>query len=59
MTKPKNPHAVALGRLGGSVKTAKGLATMTRKRRMEIVRMGNQRNHELALERRAQEAKDA
>jgi hypothetical protein len=39
-TNRKNPHAVALGRLGGSVKTPKGLATMTKKRRMEIVRKG-------------------
>lgn len=52
MAKQKNPHAVALGRKGGSVKTKKGLAAMTKKRRMEIVRMGNERNRQLARERK-------
>ena len=53
-TKQKNPHAVALGRLGGSKKVPKGFATMTKKRRMEIIRMGNERNRQLARERAAQ-----
>jgi hypothetical protein len=35
----KNPAAVSLGRRGGSIKTAKGLAKMSKKRRMEIVRL--------------------
>lgn len=36
----KNPAAVALGRLGGSVKGRKGFAAMTPKRRAEIQAMG-------------------
>ena len=42
-TKRKNPAAVALGRKGGSAKASKpkGLAALSRKRRMEISRAGN------------------
>jgi hypothetical protein len=42
MVKRKNPHAMALGALGGAAKTdkPKGLAALPRKRRMEIVRLG-------------------
>jgi hypothetical protein len=38
----KNPAAVALGRMGGSAKTTKpkGLAALSRKRRLEISRAG-------------------
>jgi hypothetical protein len=36
----KNPHAVALGRLGGKFKGKKGLASMTPKRRAEIQALG-------------------
>jgi len=40
MAKQKNPAAVALGRLGGSKKVPKGLATMDEERRKEIARQG-------------------
>jgi hypothetical protein len=41
-TRKKNPAAVALGRRGGSKPTdkPKGLAALSKRRRMEIVRMG-------------------
>jgi hypothetical protein len=42
MAKRKNPAAVSLGRKGGSAKTdkPKGLAALTRKRRVEIAKAG-------------------
>jgi hypothetical protein len=42
MAKRKNPHAVALGRKGGLAKTSKpkGLAALSKKRRIEIARAG-------------------
>jgi len=40
MSKKKNPAAVALGRLGGKVKTPKGFAKMDPKRLAEVGRKG-------------------
>jgi len=40
MAKRKNPHAVALGRKGGKVKTAKGFAKMDPAKRAEYGKKG-------------------
>lgn len=40
MKQPKNPHAQALGALGGSKRVPKGLALLTPERKAEISRMG-------------------
>jgi len=37
----KNPHAVALGRKGGRVKTRKGFATLTPEQRREVAARAN------------------
>jgi hypothetical protein len=38
VAKKKNPHAVALGRLGGKVKVKKGLAMLPKAQRSELAR---------------------
>jgi len=40
MKKKKNPHAVALGKLGGLVKAPKGLARMDPDKQRKIAAMG-------------------
>jgi hypothetical protein len=40
MAERKNPHAVALGREGGKVRTRKGFAVLTKAERSERAREG-------------------
>ena len=38
MPKRKNPHAVALGRLGGKAKVPKGVATLSKEKRVALAK---------------------